>query len=102
LQFQNSHLYTHERLIPASQQRPTGLRSKEKIEAGELADLFAKKCQVRKIEPDVSGLTSENLKEWNQEAWENQMKPLMKRVPDLEQVWQAWVDYCQKLFAANR
>ena len=76
--------------------------SKEKIEAGELEDLFTKKCRVRKIEPDLSGLTSDNLKEWNKEAWENQMKPLMKNVPDLERVWQAWVNYCQQLFAANR
>jgi hypothetical protein len=71
--------------------------SKEKIEAGELEDLFTKKCQVRKIEPDVSGLTSENLKEWNKEAWGNQMKPLMKSVLDFHQVWEEWVNCCRSL-----
>ena len=76
--------------------------SKEKVEPEQLEDLFAKKCHLRKIEPDVSGLTSDNLKEWNKEAWENQMKPLMKSAPDLEQVWQAWVGHCRKLFEANR
>src|SRR3990172_6444882 len=68
--------------------------SKEKIEAGELEDLFTKKCQVRKIEPDLSGLTSDNLKQWNKEAWENQMKPLMKNVPDFLKVWEEWVSCC--------
>ena len=75
--------------------------SKEKFEAGQLEELFTKKCEVRRIEPDLSRLTSENLKEWNKDAWENQMKPLMKSVPDFEQVWREWVDYCQILFKAS-
>jgi len=75
--------------------------SKEKFEAGQLEELFTKKCEVRRIEPDLSRLTSENLKEWNKDAWENQMKPLMKSVPDFEQVWQAWVDCCQRIFKAS-
>lgn len=75
--------------------------SKEKFEAGQLEELFTKKCQVRKIEPHLSGLSSENLKEWNKDAWENQMKPLIKSVPDFEQVWRAWIDNCQKLSEAN-
>jgi hypothetical protein len=53
---------------------------------------------VRKIEPDLSGLTSDNLKDWNTDAWENQMKPLMKSVPDFEQVWKEWVNRCRSLF----
>lgn len=75
--------------------------SKEKFESGQLQELFKKKCHARKIEPDVSGLTSENLKEWNKEAWENQMKPLMKSVPNFEQVWGEWVDCCQRIFKAS-
>ena len=77
-------------------------RSEEKVEPGQLEKLFVEKCQVRKIEPDLSGLTSENLKEWNREAWENQMKPLMKTVPDFEEVWRAWVTCCQKRFGRTR
>ncbi len=53
--------------------------SKEKFEAGQLEELFTKKCEVR----------------------ENQMKPLMKSVPDFEEVWREWVDYCQILFKAS-
>jgi hypothetical protein len=73
-------------------------RSKEKFEAGELLEIFKKKCQVWKIEPDLSGLTSGNLKERNTDAWENQMKPLMKSVPDFHQVWEEWVNGCRSLF----
>lgn len=73
-------------------------RSKEKFEAGQLEGLFKRKCQLRKIEPDLSGLTSDNLREWNKEAWENQMKPLMKSVPNFAQVWGEWVGCCHSLF----
>jgi len=59
--------------------------------------IFNKKCQVWKIEADLSGLTSDNLKEWNTDAWENQMKPLMKTVPDFHQVWEEWVNCCRDL-----
>ncbi|HEY2921275.1 MAG TPA: hypothetical protein VGK77_20005, partial [Candidatus Binatia bacterium] len=72
-------------------------RSKEKFEPEQLENLFEKKCHVRKIEPDVSRLTSDNLKEWNRDAWENQVKPLMKSVPDFEQVWEEWVNCCRSL-----
>jgi hypothetical protein len=72
--------------------------SKEKFEAGQLEELLTKKCNLRKIEPDVSGLTSDNLKEWNTDAWENQMKPVMKSVPDFHQVWEEWVNCCRSLF----
>jgi predicted nucleotidyltransferase component of viral defense system len=73
-------------------------RSKEKFEPGELAEIFKRKCEVRKIEPDFSGLRSGSLKEWNTGAWENQMKPLMKSIPDFPQVWEEWVSGCRSLF----
>ena len=73
-------------------------RSKEKFEPAELAEIFRRKCEARKIEPDLSGLTSDNLKEWNTAAWENQMKPLMKNVPDFLKVWEEWVSGCRSLF----
>ena len=71
---------------------------KEEYEAKELKNLFDKKCQVRKFEPNLRDLTSENLKEWNRAAWENQLKPLMKNVPDFEKVWKEWVGRCGELF----
>jgi predicted nucleotidyltransferase component of viral defense system len=71
---------------------------KEEYEAKELRSLFDKKCEARKIEPDLRDLVSENLKEWNSAAWENQLKPLMKNVPDFEKVWKEWVGRCDELF----
>lgn len=76
-------------------------RSRERLRADELLQLFSKKCQVREIEPDLTGLTSENLKEWNRNAWVTQMKPLMKEVPDFEEVWQEWVAVFHRLFRAK-
>lgn len=71
---------------------------KEQYEAKELRSLFDKKCQVRKIEPNLGDLASENLKEWNRTAWENQLRPLIKDVPDFEKVWREWVGRCGELF----
>ncbi len=75
---------------------------REKIDANELRDLFDKKCKVREIKPDLTGLTSENLREWNKDAWENQLKPLMKNVSELETLWREWVARCNELFEKER
>lgn len=75
-------------------------RLQEGYEAQELRNLFEKKCQVRKIEPNLGDLTSGNLKEWNKDAWNNQLKPLMKKVPDFEKVWEEWVGKCRELFGS--
>jgi predicted nucleotidyltransferase component of viral defense system len=74
----------------------------EEMDADELRDLFGKKCDVREIKPDLTGLTTDSLREWNEEAWENQLKPLMKDVPELEKVWKEWVGKCSGLFGNAR
>ena len=61
-------------------------------------EILKKKCQVWKIEAALSVLTSDNLKEWNTVAWENQIKPLMKSVPEFHQLWEEWVNRCRDLF----
>jgi predicted nucleotidyltransferase component of viral defense system len=66
-------------------------RSAEHFQSENLKDLFVQKCRARQIEPDVAGLVSENLKEWNKGAWENILRPLMKTVPDFHEVWKEWV-----------
>ena len=63
----------------------------EKLPGRELREIFARKCAVRNAEPDLHRLTSENLREWNREAWKNQLAPMMKSVPDYEMVWTDWV-----------
>jgi predicted nucleotidyltransferase component of viral defense system len=73
-------------------------RSREHFESGELKDLFIEKCKVRQISPDLAGLTSEGLREWNKDAWRNQLTPMMKTVPGFDQVWSDWVTTCRKMF----
>jgi predicted nucleotidyltransferase component of viral defense system len=73
-------------------------RSAEHFEPEELKDIFIQKCQIRKIDPDISGLTSEKLREWNKDAWENILKPLMKTVPEFDVVWREWTTIFHKLF----
>lgn len=72
--------------------------SGEDFKANELRDTFIEKCKVRQIMPDMAGLISEDLKAWNKDAWENQMKPIMKTVPDFGQVWQEWVTRFHEIF----
>lgn len=59
--------------------------------------MFERKCEVRRIQPDISGLTSETLKEWNREAWTTQLAPMMKAAPEYESVWADWVRTCALL-----
>jgi len=73
-------------------------RLKEELDAEELRDLFDKKCQVRQVKPDIREIASENLKEWNKDAWKNQLRPLIKDVPDFEKVWKDWSQICRQLF----
>ncbi len=73
-------------------------RLKEKFDGNELRELFEKKCEVRRIEPNSNGLISENLKEWNKNAWGNQLGPLMKDIPDLDKAWEEWVAKARELF----
>jgi hypothetical protein len=43
-------------------------------------------------------LISENLREWNKDAWGNILRPLMKAVPDFDEVWKELVVTLQKNF----
>jgi predicted nucleotidyltransferase component of viral defense system len=72
-------------------------RSAEHFQSESLKHLFTQKCKARQIQPDVAGLISENLKERNREAWENILRPLMKTVPDFEEVWMEWVVRLQEI-----
>ncbi len=65
-------------------------RSDERFQKENLKDLFVQKCRTRQIQPDADSLVSENLKEWNKGSWENILKPLMKTVPDFNEVWKEW------------
>ena len=73
-------------------------RSEERFPREELKKLFVEKCRLRGIQPHHEGLTSENLKEWNREAWTHLLGPMLKSLPDYNQVWQEWVIVCNEIF----
>ncbi|MDI6729126.1 MAG: nucleotidyl transferase AbiEii/AbiGii toxin family protein [Thermodesulfovibrionales bacterium] len=67
-------------------------RSGEHFTWAELFPMFQEKCRVREIKPDISGLTSANLKEWNRNAWKDRLGPMLKELPDFEIVWKEWTE----------
>ncbi len=62
---------------------------------------YEQKCAHRQINCDPDGLTSPHLKEWNQAAWLNQLKPMLITLPDYEKVWSEWERACCRLFAGE-
>ena len=72
--------------------------SGEKFQSKQLQRIFTEKCRVRKIEPDIAGLTSENLREWNKDVWENLLGAMMKSVPEFDKVWRDWIVKCDNIF----
>ena len=74
-------------------------KSGERFPREELKKLFVEKCQVRRVQPDRAGLISENLKEWNRKAWGNLLGPMLKILPNYDEVWREWVAVCHDMFA---
>lgn len=66
-------------------------KSEERFLWKELRPLFDEKCRVRGVPPDIESLTSETLREWNENAWLNRLGPMLKDVPDFDRVWKVWV-----------
>ena len=60
------------------------------------------KCNIRDVKPDVSGLISENLREWNKEAWLSRLVPMLKELPDFDPVWKEWVETFEGLLKENK
>jgi len=67
-------------------------RSGEHFAWSELSPMFEKKCSARNIKPDISGLTSAVLREWNRNAWRDRLEPMLKDLPDFNNVWKEWGD----------
>lgn len=65
-------------------------QSRERFSWSELFPMFQEKCRARGIKPDISGLTSAKLKEWNEKAWRDRLGPMIKNLPDLDHVWSEW------------
>lgn len=77
-------------------------KSGERFSWKVLRPLFEKKCYVRGIEPDIKGLISENLREWNKEAWKSRLGPMLKELPDFDDVWRGWVKTFQGLLGEDK
>jgi uncharacterized protein len=63
----------------------------------ELKPLFDEKCRIRAVHPNITSLTSDTLREWNESAWLHRLGPMLKYVPDFDQLWEEWVRAFHKL-----
>jgi len=72
-------------------------RSGERFSWKELKPLFEEKCRIRGLQPNTAGLISDALREWNENAWRNQLGPMLRDVPDFYRVWKQWVKTFREL-----
>jgi predicted nucleotidyltransferase component of viral defense system len=66
-------------------------KSEEHFLWKDLKFLFDEKCRVRAVHPNITSLTSDTLREWNEHAWLDRLGPMLKNVPDFDRVWKEWV-----------
>ena len=66
-------------------------KSGERFSWKELKPLFDEKCRVRGVQPDIAGLTSDTLREWNENAWRDRLGPMLQDVPNFDSMWKEWV-----------
>jgi len=77
-------------------------RSKERLSWAGIFPMFQEKCRVRDIKPNLSGLTSANLREWNRNAWRDRLGPMLKDVPDFDLVWKEWTEAFRRLTGGDK
>ena len=75
---------------------------RERFARTELLPMFQEKCRIRDIEPDLSGITSNNLREWNKKAWRDRLGPMMKELPDFDIVWKEWTETFRRLAGGGK
>ncbi len=63
----------------------------------ELLPMLEEKCRIRDISPDIKGLTSNKLKEWNKKVWKDRLGPMLKEVPEFDLVWKEWIETFRKM-----
>src|SRR4030042_5682295 len=68
----------------------------------ELLPMFEEKCRIRDISPDIKGLTSNKLKEWNKKVWKDRLGPMLKEVPEFDLVWKEWIETFRKMTGKKR
>ena len=52
---------------------------------------FRREVPYSGVQPDITGLTSDTLREWNENAWLHRLGPMLKDVPDFDRLWKEWV-----------
>lgn len=72
-------------------------RSGEQFIWTELFPMFQEKCRVRDIKPDLPGLTSDKLREWNKNVWQDRLGPMLKELPEFNLVWKEWAETFQRI-----
>ena len=72
-------------------------KTRERFSWQEVKPLFDEKCRIRDVQPDITSLTSDTLRAWNENAWRNQLGPMLKDVPDFDRLWKEWVKSFHKL-----
>ena len=73
-------------------------RRGEPLRGPGLLVLFESKCRLRGIVPDSSQLFSDQLREWNRQAWATQLAPTMRAAPDYDVVWRDWTSIRATIF----
>jgi predicted nucleotidyltransferase component of viral defense system len=77
-------------------------KTKEHFSWQELKPLFDEKCRIRDVQADIGRLTSDMLREWNENAWLNRLGPMLKEVPNFDHLWTEWVTTFHELIAFAR
>lgn len=72
-------------------------RAGEQFTWTELFPMFEKKCRIRDVKPEVSGLTSDKLSKWNENVWQERLGPMLKELPDFDLVWKEWTETFQRI-----
>ena len=67
-------------------------RSGDRFKWEDLRPFFTEKCLVRNVEPDLADLTSDNLRDWNRNAWRDRLGPMLRELPDFDPVWKEWTE----------
>jgi predicted nucleotidyltransferase component of viral defense system len=76
-------------------------RRGEKFPTKQLLDLFSDKCQTKGIKPDVAGICSAALRDWNRQAWDSQLRPMLAEPPEYDSVWAEWTGFCRTHFSTK-
>lgn len=71
--------------------------SGEQFTWSELFPMFKEKCRIRDVQPELSGLKSDKLREWNENVWRDRLGPMLKDLPDFNLVWKEWTEILKRI-----